>query len=71
MNSRNAGAIVRKNCRLTYSEIMADAVAVSGVELDKVSVIEFLCSTGYIGKRSYAKTEELIEQAKAIREREK
>ena len=71
VNSRNAGAIVRKNCRLTYSEIMADAVAVSGVELDKVSVIEFLCSTGYIGKRSYAKTEELIEQAKAIREREK
>lgn len=68
VNSRNAGAIVRKNYGLTYPEIMADAVAASGVELDKVSVVEFLCSTGYIGKRSYARTEELIEQAKAIRE---
>ena len=69
VNSRNAGAIVRKSCGLAYTEIMVDAVAASGVELDKVSVVEFLCSNGYIGKRSYARTEELIEQAKAIRER--
>lgn len=69
VNSRNAGAIVRKSCELTYTEIMADAVAASGVELDKADVVEFLCSNGYIGKRSYAKIEKLIEQAKVIRER--
>jgi hypothetical protein len=69
VNSRNAGAIVRKGCGLTYAEIMADAVATSSVELEKTAVIEFLCNNGYIGRRSYAKIDKLIEQAKAIRER--
>jgi hypothetical protein len=69
VNSRNAGAIVRNSCSLSYTEIMADAVAASDVELKKANVVEFLCGRGYIGKRSYSKTDELIERAKAIRER--
>jgi len=69
VNSKNAGAIVRKSCRLSYAQIMADAVAKSDIPLEKKVIEEFLCSNGYIGRRSYAKTDELIEQVKAIRER--
>jgi hypothetical protein len=69
MNSRNAGAIVRKGCRLTYTEIMADAVAASGIELKKSDVVEFLYNHGYIGRRFYSKVGELIEKAKTLRER--
>jgi len=68
VNSKNAGAIVRKSCRLSYVQIMADVVAESDIPLEKAAIEEFLCSNGYIGRRSYAKTAELIEQAKAIRE---
>jgi hypothetical protein len=69
MNSRNAGAIVRKSCGLAYAEIMADAVAASGVELEKTDVVEFLYNHGYIGRRFYSKAGELIEQVKNLRER--
>lgn len=69
VNSKNAGAIVRKSCRLSYTQIMADAVAKSDIPLEKTVIEGFLCSNGYIGRRSYSKTDELIEQAKAIRER--
>lgn len=68
VNSRNAGTIVRKSCGLSYTEIMADAVVTAGVELNKSAVVEFLCTTGFIGKRSYAKTVDLIEQARIMRE---
>lgn len=69
MNSRNVGTIVRKNCDLSYSEILTDAVAASNVELKKTTVIEFLYTHGYIGRRHYGKTGELVEQAKILRER--
>ena len=68
-NSKNAGAIVRKSCRLSYAQIMADAVAKSDIPLEKAAIEEFLHKNGYLGRRSYAKTDELIEQAKAIIER--
>lgn len=69
VNSKNAGVIVRKNCRASYIEIMADAVAVSSITLEKTVIEDFLCNNGYIGRRSYAKTNEIIELANAIRER--
>ena len=69
MNSRNVGTIVRKNCDLSYSEILTDAVAASNVELKKTTVIEFLYTHGYIGRRHYGKTDELVKQAKILRER--
>jgi hypothetical protein len=71
VNSRNAGVVVRKNCRLPYAEIMADAVAKSNVALEKAVIEGFLYSHGYIGRRYYAKVDELIEQAKAIRQNRK
>ena len=69
VNSKNAGAIVRKCCHLSYVQIMADAVAKSDIPFEKTAIKEFLYNNGYIGRRSYAKIDELIEQAKAIRER--
>lgn len=69
VNSRNAGVIVRKSIRLSYVQIMADALAKSRIPLEKTAIEEFLCINGYIGKRSYSKTDELIEQAKALRKR--
>ncbi len=69
VNSKNAGAIVRKSCCMSYLQIMADAVAESGIPLVKTAIEEFLCSSGYISRRSYSKTSELIEQVKAMRER--
>lgn len=69
VNSKNAGVIVRKNFTLSCIEIMADAVAVSNVVLEKTAIEDFLYSNSYIGRRSYAKTNELIELANVIRRR--
>jgi hypothetical protein len=69
VNSKNAGAIVRKSCRLSYVQIMVDSIVESDIPLEKTAIEEFLYNSGYIGRRSYAKTNELIEQAKTLRER--
>ncbi|NBJ16970.1 MAG: hypothetical protein FNP40_15725 [Dehalobacter sp. 4CP] len=67
VNSKNAGAIVRKKSRLSYADIMADAVAKSDVSLVAQPVLNFLVENGYISVRRYTKVTELINQAKAIR----
>lgn len=67
VNSTNAGVIVRKHSRLTYFDIMADAVAKSGISLDKQTVLNFLAISGYTSQRRYAKIVELIKQATALR----
>jgi predicted butyrate kinase (DUF1464 family) len=69
VNSKNAGAIVRKGCALSYFEIMSDAVSKSSVSLEKTAIEDFLCVSGYLGRRSYSKVNELIKLAKALRER--
>ena len=68
VNSKNAGVIIRKDCKLSYMEIIANAVAHSATPLDKTSIECYLFNQGYIGRRFYAKTNELIERARAIRE---
>lgn len=67
VNSKNAGAIVRKKSRLSYADILADAVAKSDVSLIEQPVLNFLVENGYISTRRYTKVTELINQAKAIR----
>lgn len=67
VNSKNAGAIVRKKSRLSYADIMADAVAKSDVSLFVQPVLNFLVESGYISARRYTKVTELINQAKVIR----
>jgi len=69
VNSRNAGTIIRKSCTMTYTEIMADAVAKSGINLSDIIVGKFLFDSGYIGRSTTAKIGEILDRAKAIRER--
>jgi len=69
VNSRNAGAVIRKSCGMNYTEIMADAVANADVPLKDVAVGLFLFDNGYTGKSTTAKVSEIIDKAKAIRER--
>jgi hypothetical protein len=66
-NSSNAGAVVRKHSQMMYTDIMADAVAKSGIILNEHDVKEFLWENGYIASRLYKRTAELIHQAKVLR----
>lgn len=69
VNSRNAGAVIRKSCGMDYTEIMIDAVANADIPLTKTAVGKFLYESGYTGRSTTAKVNEIIEKAKAIRER--
>jgi hypothetical protein len=71
VNSRCAGAIIRKTCPLSYRRIMAHAVAKSGIELSEIKIIDYLYDNGYIGRRSLSNVDELITEAKLIQERER
>ena len=69
VNSRNAGAVIRKCCGMNYTEIMTDAVANTDVPLKDTAVGKFLYESGYTGRSTTAKATEIIDNAKAIRER--
>ncbi|MDO8872214.1 MAG: hypothetical protein Q7V05_05735 [Methanoregula sp.] len=69
VNSRNAGVVISKSCRLNYTEIMTDAVANADIRLENTVVGEFLYKSGYTGRSTTAKVSEIIDMAKAIRER--
>lgn len=67
VNSRNAGAVIRKNCGLNYTEIIIDAVAKADVPLTDSAVGRFLVDAGYIG-RTRSNFNEIVDRAKAMRE---
>lgn len=69
VNSRNAGVVVRKGCNLDYMEIMTDAVARSVLPLTEDAVGRFLSDSGYIGRCTKARIEDIIDKAKAVREK--
>ncbi len=69
VNSRNAGAVIRKSCGMDYTEIMTDAVANADVPLKDTAVGKFLYESGYMGRSTASKVNEIINKAKAIRER--
>lgn len=69
VNSRNAGAVIRKNCGMDYTEIMTDAVANADIPLKDNVVGKFLYESGFTGRSTTAKVKEIIDKAKAIRER--
>ncbi|MGV8058731.1 MAG: hypothetical protein AB2L12_12015 [Smithellaceae bacterium] len=69
INSRNAGAVIRKNCDMDYTEIMTDAVANADVPLKDTAVGKFLYESGFTGRSTTAKVNEIIDKAKAMRER--
>ena len=66
-NSVNAGTIIRKSCNMTYVQIMADAVAKSGVALRQSDVCRFLFEHGYIGKSTTSSAGEVMERARHLR----
>lgn len=68
-NTKNAGAIIRKSCKLSYTQIMVDILAKSDVPLTKKAAEAFLYSHGYIGTRSNTRVGNFIKEAKNIRER--
>jgi hypothetical protein len=69
VNSRNAGAVIRKSCGLNYTEIMIDAVANADIPLNNTVVGKFLYDRGYTGRSTTAKVSEIIDKVKTIRER--
>jgi hypothetical protein len=69
VNSRNAGAVIRKSCGMDYTEIMTDAVANAAVPLKDTAVGRFLFDNGYTGRSTNTKIPEIIDKAKPIRER--
>ncbi len=69
VNSRNAGAVIRKSCGMDYTKIMADAVANADVPLQDAAVGRFLYKSGYTGRSTTAKVNEIINKAKTIREK--
>ena len=69
VNSRNAGAVIRKSCGLNYTDIMTDAVANANVPLTDSAVSRFLFDSGYIGRSTTAKVGEIIDKANAIRKK--
>jgi len=69
VNSRNAGTIINKSCIMNYTEIMADAVAKSNINLVESNVSKFLFNSGYTGKSTTNKISEIIDMAKVIRKR--
>jgi hypothetical protein len=69
VNSRNAGAVIRKSCAMDYTEVMTDAVAKADVPLKDTTVGKFLYESGFTGRSTTAKVNEIIDKAKAMRER--
>ena len=69
VNNQNVGCIVRKYSKLTYGDIMADAVASSNIQINENTVANFLYENGYRGNRQKAKIADIIQQAKNLRER--
>lgn len=67
VNSRNAGAVIRKSCKMNYTEIMATAVANADIPLKNTVVCKFLYESGYTGRSTTAKVGEIIGKVKAIR----
>lgn len=68
-NSRGAGTVVRKNCAMDYTEILADAVARADIPLNRADVGRFLLENGYVGRCTKTKSAEIVSRAKALRER--
>ena len=70
VNSRNAGAVIRKSCSMDYTEIMTDAVANADIPLEDDAVRRFLFDSGYTGRcTTVAKAKEIIEKVKALRKK--
>ena len=68
VNSKNAGAIIKKSCIMTYNEIMTDAVVKAKIELKEEVVSKFLFNDGYMARGTAAKSIDIINNAILLRE---
>ena len=69
-NSKNAGAIIRNDSKLSFHQIMAHSLAQSNVKLNEKEVYDFLIEAGFLLRRRYYDIEDLIETAKKLRKGE-
>lgn len=67
-NGRNAGAVVESSIDWDYNEILAQAVARAGIELEPDVIGQYLYETGYMARRKFNTLSEIGERAKEIRE---
>lgn len=67
-NSRNAGAIIKKNCNLDFHSIMIESVARSSTKLNEKDVYDYLIEAGFFLRRQYNNMADLLEKAAALRE---
>ena len=78
-NGQNIGVVARRDSPLVkfadnelnsnYEQILSDALARASVALEKEEALQFLFDEGYIGKRRKSNINELLLQAKNIRDR--
>ncbi|XOQ52576.1 MAG: hypothetical protein ACFWT7_04250 [Succiniclasticum sp.] len=67
--SLNSGAIVSNECSFNYHEIMVHAAARSNRDLNKEEVFEYLKEAGYIERKRYSAMDQLLKEARELRER--
>lgn len=67
-NGRNAGAVVDSSIDWDYNEILAQAVARAGIELESEAIGQYLYETGYMARSKFNLLSEIGERAKEIRE---
>ena len=67
-NDKNVGIIVKKDSNLSYNEVLVDALVHSRMNLDIDCAAEYLYNNGYIAKKRLGNMEELVTQAKKIKE---
>lgn len=67
-NSRNAGAIVRRECDCDYHTLLAQILANKDIPLLEEDVMNYLYDSGYIARHSYKYLQELIGLATELKE---
>ena len=68
-NDKNAGIIAERTFDRQYVEMLALALARTDIELTPEAAGQYLFNTGYMAKSKYARLEEIIQQARELRER--
>ena len=66
-NDKNAGIIVKKDCTLSYSDMLASAVANTEIALTEENVGRYLCDNGYTAKSKMTILREVTEKAQELR----
>lgn len=66
-NDKNAGIIVKKECALSYLDMLASAVAHTGIALTEENVGRYLCDNGYTAKSKMTILREVTEKAQELR----